>query len=451
MTESIGLIGLGVMGQNLALNAADKGIEVILYNRTFAKAQTLAQQHNRLTACAALKDFLAKIPRPRRIFLMLQAGAVTDGMLEQLLPLLDAGDCIIDGGNSHYLATQQRYHQLKEKGIAFCGLGISGGEKGARHGPSLMPGCEHAVWLTLQRPLELLAAQVDGTPCCAYLGPGGAGHFVKMVHNGIEYIDLQLYAELYHTLRTGMGYTPGDCSALFEKWEQGPLGGYLTRLTAMVLREEDADGFLIDQILDAVGQKGTGRWSLEAALTLGRPFTMMGEAVMARVLSSATQLRHAFVKQAPAPVELSVETLHQAFYTAKLLAYAQGFDLLSAASKHYAWDLPLPTIASLWRGGCIIQNALLPAMQEALKGDFWHAPPFVAIEEGIGALQQWTTRALDARLPVPVASAGLNGWFALHTDLPGASLIQGLRDAFGAHTFRTKHDPKTPRHHKWPL
>lgn len=363
--SNIGLIGLWVMGANLALNLSDKGYALSVYNRTFALTEQFMAAHASQRAIVAadnLADFVASLTAPRVILLMITAGRAVDAVIAQLLPLLSHGDIIIDGGNSHYPDTTRRWQELRAQGIRFVGMGVSGGEEGARHGPSLMPGGDVEAWSVIREMFQTVAAQVDGVACCQWLGEGGAGHYVKMVHNGIEYGDMQLIAEVCHLMRHALGMDYDAMADTFATWNNGKLESYLIEITSQLLRQKDTDGSpLVEKILDRAGQKGTGLWTAQDALEHAVPLTLIAEAVHARMLSSRKEERVAASRllastSEPVPSEQReayLAALHDALYAAKVVSYAQGFMLLQTAARQYAWDLPYGDIALLWRAGCI--------------------------------------------------------------------------------------------------
>ncbi|MDY0322664.1 MAG: NADP-dependent phosphogluconate dehydrogenase [Candidatus Carbobacillus sp.] len=459
MGSDIGVYGLGVMGKNLALNLAEHGFTVAVYNRSKEKTDALLEEKGALPIRGydAIETFVTHLHAPRRIFIMVQAGTATDDVIQSLLPYLTSGDVLIDGGNAYFHDTERRAKALEAKGIHFLGLGISGGETGARFGPSLMPGGSLRAYTSVASILEAIAAQYEGHPCVAYLGEGGAGHYVKMVHNGIEYADMQLIAEVYHLLKHSLKTTSDFLASIFETWNQGELSSYLIEITARILRVKDPESGepLVDRILDRAQQKGTGRWTAQEALEQGVPLSVISEAVFARVLSALKEdrLRAASILQ-PAvlkdelPQTMSSEdiktwtlTLHEAFIAAKMIAYAQGFNLLKRAGEVYQWKLPLRDIASIWRAGCIIRARLLndivriyddPTFQDHLL----LAPYFVErLQTAIPYLRHAVRYAVSIGLPVPALSAALSYYDSLRAAYLPANLIQAQRDFFGAHTY----------------
>ena len=459
MPADIGLIGLAVMGQNLALNLHDHGFRVAVHNRTTERiTEYLAGPAAGTTIMGAdsIAGLAAALARPRRILLMVKAGAAVDAVIAELLPHLEPGDIVIDGGNSHFADTARRVASLGASGIHFVGAGISGGEAGARNGPSIMPGGDVAAWPVIAPILQAIAAKVaDGTPCCSWLGPGGAGHFVKMVHNGIEYGDMQLLAETYHFMRAGLKMTTDEIADGFDAWNRGRLESYLVEITAAVLRHHEDGAPVIDRILDAAGQKGTGRWTVEAALGMGQPLTLVAEAVFARAVSALKDERVAAAARlgGPEPAVAADRTaaladLEQALYASKIVSYAQGFMLLRSASVENGWDLDLGAIAQLWREGCIIRAAFLDSIRDAFAvtpapANLLLAPAFA---DAVGAAQDgWrrtVARAVTAGIPVPASGSALAFFDSYRTARLPANLIQALRDYFGAHTYERTDRPR---------
>ncbi|RIK15682.1 MAG: phosphogluconate dehydrogenase (NADP(+)-dependent, decarboxylating) [Acidobacteria bacterium] len=457
----VGVVGMAVMGRNLARNLARHGHVVALYNRTAERTDEVVAEHGHEGSFVPARDlpsFVAPLARPRRIIIMVQAGAGTDAVIDQLVPLLEAGDIVVDGGNAHYQDTRRREQRLRAEGLHFVGAGISGGEVGALEGPSIMPGGSRESYAALGPILESIAATVDGEPCCAYMGPDGAGHFVKMVHNGIEYADMQFIAEAYDLLRAA-GLEPERLSDVFRTWNEGDLDSYLIEVTAEVLAQRDArtGGALVDSIVDAAGQKGTGSWTVQAALELGVPVNAIAESVFARSASSHPELRAAAraaltgpdprgaVEVGPAGLDAFVEAVRQSLWSAKVVAYAQGLHLIRVASQTYAWDVDIESVARIWRAGCIIRARLL----EQIRGEYaaqdlvtlLEAP---SIREGLAATQDGWRRvvgvAAAAGVPVPGFAAALSYYDTLRAPRLPAALIQGQRDYFGAHTYRRVDD-----------
>ena len=461
--HDIGVVGMAVMGSNLALNMADHGYDVSVYNYTPDLTEQFLQErpHEKITGYFELKDFLASLKLPRKVMLMIMAGAPVDSMLDQLLPLLDTGDIIIDGGNSYFGDTRRRYDRCREDGIHFYGMGISGGETGARRGPAIMPGGNKETYPEIQPIYEAIAAKAaDGKPCCTYIGEDGAGHYVKMVHNGIEYADMQLIAEAYLLLKYVGGYDNAAISKIFHEWNQGELKSFLIGIAADIFAEDDeAGGQVRDKIVDAAGQKGTGRWTSIESMKQGVDISMITAACNARVMSNA--LGRA---KAQACIEMPalshqhgddfVEAVRQSLYAAKIVAYAQGFSLYKSASETYDWHLDYGAIASIFRAGCIIQAEFLTKITEAydknpdldnlLFDDFFLAK----INANQGALRQIIGLAIANGLPIPAFSAALQYLDAYSSPQVGANLIQALRDYFGAHTFQ-RVDKEGTFHHHW--
>ncbi len=448
----IGVTGLGVMGRNLARNFARHGYAVALHNRTASRVTGTVDQFGHegtFVATPAARDFVAALQRPRRLLIMVNAGAPTDAVIDEFAPLLEPGDMLIDGGNAHFHDTRRREAKLREQGLHFVGMGVSGGEEGALHGPSIMPGGSHESYQALGPMLETISAHVDGTPCCTHIGPDGAGHFVKMVHNGIEYADMQLIAEAYDLLRYAIGMTPAQAAETFRRWNTGRLDSYLIEITAEVLAHTDAatQRPFVDVVLDQAEQKGTGRWTVQDALDLGVPVSGIAEAVFARSLSGHADLRQA-ARQLPGPRPAPTraaefaDQVEQALYASKLVSYAQGWNMIDVGSREYGWRIDLGQIAVIWRGGCIIRAAFLDRIRAAYQANP-ELPTLLADEEfgkEIAAAQDsWrnvVATAVRLGIPVPGFSAALSYYDALRAERLPAALIQGLRDYFGAHTYR---------------
>ena len=461
--HDIGVVGMAVMGSNLALNMADHGYDVSVYNYTPDLTEQFLQErpHEKITGYFELKDFLASLKRPRKVMLMIMAGAPVDSMLDQLLPLLDTGDIIIDGGNSYFGDTRRRYDRCREDGIHFYGMGISGGETGARRGPAIMPGGNKETYPEIQPIYEAIAAKAaDGKPCCTYIGEDGAGHYVKMVHNGIEYADMQLIAEAYLLLKYVGGYDNAAISKIFHEWNQGELKSFLIGIAADIFAEDDeAGGKVLDKLFDAAGQKGTGRWTSIESMKQGVDISMITAACNARVMSNAPgRAKAQACIEKPALSHHHgddfVEAVRQSLYAAKIVAYAQGFSLYKSASETYDWHLNYGAIASIFRAGCIIQAEFLTKITEAydknpdldnlLFDDFFLAK----INANQGALRQIIGLAIANGLPIPAFSAALQYLDAYSSPQVGANLIQALRDYFGAHTFQ-RVDKEGTFHHHW--
>jgi 6-phosphogluconate dehydrogenase len=455
----VGLIGLAVMGQNLALNMADNGFRVAVHNRTTERiTEFLAGPADGLPIVGAdtIEGLVAAVDQPRRILLMVQAGPPVDAVIEQLVPLLDPGDVIIDGGNSHHEDSARRAERLEDVGLLFVGAGISGGEEGARHGPSIMPGGSAGAWPLVRDVLQAIAAKVDdGTPCCDWIGPGGSGHFVKMVHNGIEYGDIQLLAEAYDIMRRGLGMTYDEMADVFDHWNRGRLDSYLVEITAEVMRHRQDGEPLLEVILDAAGQKGTGRWTVEAALSLGVPVTLVAEAVFARATSSLLDARHTAAAALGRPAaEMDADrasalaALEQALYASKVVSYAQGFMLLRAADEEHGWGLDPGAIALMWREGCIIRAAFLEEIRDAFTADpdltsLLLDPSFAErLADGQEGWRTIVAGAVTAAIPTPAYSSALAFFDSYRSERLPANLIQALRDYFGAHTYERTDRPR---------
>lgn len=466
--SNIGLIGLGVMGSNLALNLNDHGYSLSVYNRTYTlTAHFMAQQAQGRTIQAAqtLPEFVNQLAQPRIIMLMVTAGRAVDAVIEQLLPLLNPNDIIIDGGNSNYKDTTRRWQELTAKAIHFVGMGVSGGEEGARHGPSLMPGGAVDAWPAIRDMFQAVAAKVDGVPCCQWLGEGGSGHYVKMVHNGIEYGDMQLIAEACHLMQHALGMDFDAMADTFAAWNQGKLESYLIDITSQILRQKDVDGSpLVTKILDRAGQKGTGLWTAQDALEHAVPLTLIGEAVHARMLSARKDERVAASHilgglEAPVPAEQRqayLDAIHDALYAAKLVSYAQGFMLMQTAAKQYGWQLPYGDIALLWRAGCIIRSRFLgdikasferePVPQSLLQDPFF----VVELKQAASGWRKAVALAVMQGVPAPALSSALAFFDGYRCADGSANILQAQRDFFGAHGYqRVDRDPALHFHTHW--
>lgn len=464
----IGLIGLAVMGQNLVLNMNDHGYTVAVYNRTVSKVDDFLSgpaKGTEVIGTHSIEEFISKLKRPRRVMLMVKAGKPVDDFIEQLLPHLEKGDIIIDGGNSLFTDTVRRVKDLKEKGISFVGTGISGGEVGARNGPSIMPGGDPDAWPHIKEIFQSIAAKVEnGEPCCDWVGPFGAGHYVKMVHNGIEYGDMQLICEAYSLLKSALGLSADELHAIFDKWNQKELNSYLIEITSKVFTETDTDGSpLVDKILDVAGQKGTGKWTVINALELGMPLTLIGEAVFARCLSAMKEERveASQVLMGPTPrfegnKEEFIDSIMKALYASKIISYAQGFMLMRQAAADYGWELNYGGIALMWRGGCIIRSRFLGKIKEAydknkklhnLLVDDYFRSELDKCQEG------WRKVVATAALmgvPAPCFGTALAFYDGYRSGRLPANLLQALRDFFGAHTFERVDKPRGEFfHHDW--
>lgn len=450
----IGVVGLAVMGSNIARNFAHKGHTVAVYNRSPEKTRTLIAEHGdegSFIPSETIEEFVASLERPRRALIMVQAGAATDAVIDQLADVMEPGDIIIDGGNSLYTDTIRREKAIRARGLHYVGTGISGGEEGALAGPSIMPGGTKESYESLGPLLESISAHVDGVPCCTHISSDGAGHFVKMVHNGIEYADMQVIGEAYHLLREAAGLTPAEIADIFREWNKGDLDSYLVEITAEVLSQVDEKTGkpLVDVIVDAAGQKGTGRWTVKAALDLGIPVTGIGEAVFARALSSSLAQREAArnlpsgsLAKAPEDRDAFVERVRKALYASKIIAYSQGFDEINAGAKEYGWEIDRGALATIWRGGCIIRAQFLNRIKEAYDRDP-ELPALVLDEyfrdqvtECLDAWRDVVVTAAQMGIPAPVFSSSLAYYDGLRAERLPAALVQGQRDYFGAHTYK---------------
>jgi 6-phosphogluconate dehydrogenase len=448
-----GLTGLATMGANLARNVARHDIPVAVHNRTTSRMETFIEEHGSegpLSGYESVEEWVGSLARPRVLMSMVQAGGATDAVIDEIVPYLDAGDVLIDGGNANFRDTQRRHDAMEEHGIHFLGVGVSGGEEGALNGPSIMPGGDREPYDESVKPiLEAIAAKVDGTPCCTYVGPDGAGHYVKMVHNGIEYADMQLIAESYDLLRNGAGLEVPQIAEHFRTWNESELESFLIEISARVLAKTDeATGRpLVDVILDAAEQKGTGRWTAQNALELGVPLTGITEAVFARTLSALKAEREAAARRLAGPSasggdgDQLAEDLEHALYASKIVSYAQGFAQMAAASQAEGWGIDLGSMATIWRGGCIIRARFLDRIREAygsepklanlMLADFFAG----ALAEAQDPWRRVVARAAELGIPTPTFSSSLAYYDGYRRAHGPASLIQGLRDLFGAHTY----------------
>ena len=449
----IGLIGLGVMGSSLALNIESNGFSVSVHNRTSPQIHNLVNNrslNNKLYGFESLDEFVKSIKKPRKIMLMVVAGSVVDDYIQKLVPLLDQGDIIIDGGNSHYSDTSRRTDELEAKGFHFIGAGVSGGEEGALKGPSIMPGGSIAAWPEVKGIFQEISAKVgDNEPCCEWIGEGGSGHFVKMVHNGIEYGDMQLICEAYQLMKDVLGMSNDEMHQTFKEWNEGELNSYLIEITADILKFKEEDGsYLVDNILDTAGQKGTGKWTASVALDLGSPLTLIGEAVFSRYLSSIKEERVEASSQLSGPrVSFSgdkaqaLKDIHDALYASKMVSYAQGYTLLSDAAKAFNWNLNYGAIAMMWRGGCIIRSAFLTKIKDAYdnNSDLKNLLLDPFFKDKINQSQEGWRRiiavAISNGVPVPAMSSSLSYFDGYRSERLPANLLQAQRDYFGAHTY----------------
>jgi 6-phosphogluconate dehydrogenase len=454
-SAQIGVTGMGVMGRNLARNFARHGYAVALHNRTASKAADVARDFGHegtFIATQGAAEFVAALERPRRLVIMVNAGAATDAVIDEFAPLMEPGDMIIDAGNAHFKDSRRREAALRDKQIHFVGMGVSGGEEGALNGPSIMPGGSRQSYEALGPMLENISAKVDDAPCCMYVGPDGAGHFIKMVHNGIEYADMQLIAEAYDLLRQAGGFQPAEIAGIFRDWNSGRLDSYLIEITAEVLGHQDAKtgAPFVDIVLDQAEQKGTGRWTVQDALDLGSPVSGIAEAVFARGISGHADLRAA-ARDFPGPRAAGAEVtdkadfaakVEQALYASKVVSYAQGWNMIAAGSAEYGWDIDLGGTAVIWRGGCIIRAKFLDRIRAAYASNPRLAtlladPEFgKEIADAQTAWREVVATAVRLGIPVPGFSAALSYYDALRAQRLPAALVQGLRDFFGAHTYR---------------
>ncbi|WP_455207952.1 decarboxylating NADP(+)-dependent phosphogluconate dehydrogenase [Kaarinaea lacus] len=454
----IGLVGLAVMGQNLVLNFTDHGYTVAVYNRTTTKVDEFLADaaHDNIIGTKTIAEFCQSIKRPRKIMLMVKAGTAVDDTIATLLPHLEPGDIIIDGGNSLFTDTQRRCDDLQSKGFHYIGMGVSGGEEGARHGPSLMPGGHDAAWPEISDMFQAIAAKVGDDACCEWIGTGGAGHYVKMVHNGIEYGDMQLICEAYHLLRFGLGLPVEALQQVFEDWRHGVLDSYLIEITADILAVKDDDGLpLVDKILDSAGQKGTGKWTAIDALESGIPLTLIGEAVFARFLSSLKSQREQASQELSGPGSNRIphepemiQYIQDALYASKIMSYAQGFMLMQQASQTNEWKLNYGNIALVWRGGCIIRSRFLgnikhaydesPQLDNLLLNEFFKT----AVEQTQSGWRKAIQFAIECGIPTPAFSSALAFYDGYRTALLPANLLQAQRDYFGAHTYERIDRPR---------
>jgi len=465
-SADIAVIGLAVMGQNLILNMNDHGFRVVAYNRTFSKTERFLNgtaKGTNIVGVKSLEELVSSLSSPRKIMLMVQAGPAVDAVISDLIPLLDKGDIIIDGGNSNFVDSERRASELGEKNFLFVGSGVSGGEEGARNGPSLMPGGHKDAWPHLKPIFQSIAAKTDtGQPCCDWVGDGGAGHFVKMVHNGIEYGDMQLICEAYHFMQSALGMDNAAMSATFAQWNKGDLDSYLIEITADILGFQENGVYVVDTILDKAGQKGTGKWTGINALELGIPLTLIGEAVFARALSAIKDERLAASKVLHGPANKNsleqqdwIDALGEGLFAAKIISYTQGYMLMRAAAEEYHWDLQYGAIAQMWRGGCIIRSAFLddikaaydkePALDNLLLDDYFR--------DRIHASQQSWRRviceAVNQGIPIPAMSSALAFYDGYRNARLPANLLQAQRDYFGAHTYQKVDGDDSWHHTDW--
>ena len=462
--KEMGVVGLGTIGGGLARNFASHGVRVAVYNRTHRRTEQFIADHSRegdLIPAATLEELARVLKPPRAVAVLVNAGRPVDDVIDELTTALDKGDVIIDGGNSFFQDTRRRAAALEKIGFGFLGCGVSGGEEGALHGPSLMPGGTRQSYERVEEMLTAIAAKVDGVPCCTYIGPDGAGHFVKMVHNGIEYADIQLIAETYDLLRNALGLAPDELASVFREWNEGRLQSYLIEITSYVLAKHDdgSGAALVDGIEDEAEQKGTGRWTSQSALELGVPLTGITEAVFARMLSSqkAQRVKASGILTGPATAKSAsglVDDVQEALYASKIVAYAQGFEHLAAGSKEFRWDLDLGALATIWRGGCIIRAKFLSSIMDAYEQDP-HLPnlmlaPFFqdALARAQPAWRRVVKAAVDHGIPIPAFASSLAYYDGYRRARGPANLIQGLRDYFGSHTYH-RVDRSGSYHTRW--
>ncbi|MDD2737423.1 MAG: decarboxylating NADP(+)-dependent phosphogluconate dehydrogenase [Methylomonas lenta] len=459
MKANIGLIGLAVMGQNLVLNMNDHGFKVAVYNRTTSKVDEFLEgpaKDTQIVGTHSLQSLVDSLESPRKVMLMVKAGSVVDQYIENLLPLLSQGDIIIDGGNSLFTDTNRRTAYLAEKGLLYIGSGVSGGEEGARNGPSIMPGGNKAAWPSVKPIFQAISAHVGDDPCCEWVGDNGAGHYVKMVHNGIEYGDMQLICEAYQLLSEGLGLSNDEMQAIFAEWNQGDLSSYLIEITANILAYKEDNGQpLLNSILDTAGQKGTGKWTGINALDLGIPLTLIGESVFARCLSAQKDERVRAAKVLPKPTAnfsgdkvAMIEAIRQALYASKIISYAQGFRLMREAAKEYNLSLNYGDIALMWRGGCIIRSQFLndikqaytqnPDLENLLLADFF----IDAMKQAEAGWRQAVILGIQLGIPTPAFSSALAYFDGYRTERLPANLLQAQRDYFGAHSYERTDKPR---------
>ena len=459
-TADIGLIGLAVMGQNLVLNLNDHGYTVAVFNRTTSKVDDFLAQEakgTKVIGTHSLEELVANLKTPRRVFMLVKAGPAVDSLIESLLPLLQKGDIIIDGGNSHFSDTIRRTAEVESKGLLYVGTGVSGGEEGARHGPSIMPGGSPEAWPFVKEMFQSIAAKTsEGEPCCDWVGEDGAGHYVKMVHNGIEYGDMQLISESYHLMKVGLGMSNEEMHKTFAEWNEGELDSYLIEISRDILATKDDEGqYVLDLILDTAGQKGTGKWTVVSAADMGVPMTLVAEAVFARTLSALKDERVAAaeVLGGPSPSAAGdpkafVEDIRQAMYASKIVSYAQGYMLMREAAKEHGWHLNYGGIATMWSGGCIIRSRFLvdirdafatnPDLENLLVDDFFKK----AIDHSQAAWRRVVATAVQMGVPLPAMSSALAFYDGYRLARLPANILQAQRDYFGAHTYERVDKPR---------
>jgi 6-phosphogluconate dehydrogenase len=457
--SDIGLVGLAVMGENLVLNMESKGFTVTVFNRTVEKVDNFLAgraKGKNIKGAHTVEEFVNSLERPRKVFLMVKAGAPVDAFIEQVIPYLEEGDIIIDGGNSHFPDTNRRTKYVESKGLLYIGTGVSGGEEGALLGPSIMPGGSNAAWESVKPIFQAISAKVeDGTPCCDWVGEDGAGHFVKMVHNGIEYGDMQLICEVYQIMKEYLGMSADEMNEVLDEWNKGDLDSYLIEITRDILGFKENGEPLVEKILDTAGQKGTGKWTGIAALDIGVPLTLIGESVFARCLSAQKEERVAASKVLQGPVpsftgdkKQFVEDLRQTLFASKIVSYAQGYVLMREAAKEYGWDLNYGGIALMWRGGCIIRSVFLGKIKEAFDADpglnnLLLAPYFKEkVETAQAGWRRVVAASITNGIPVPALASALNYFDGYRSERLPANLLQAQRDYFGAHTYERIDKPR---------
>ncbi len=461
----IALVGLAVMGENLVMNMESKGFTVAVYNRTTDKVKAFVEGRaagKNIIGCYSIEELVANLEKPRKVFMMVKAGSAVDSLIDQLIPHLEEGDILIDGGNSHFPDTVRRTEYVESKGLLYVGCGVSGGEEGALNGPSMMPGGSVAAWEYVKPIFQGICAKVeDNAPCCDWVGENGAGHFVKMVHNGIEYGDMQLICEAYQLMRDGLGMTPSEMHEVFAAWNETELDSYLIEITRDILGYQDENGeVVVDKILDTAGQKGTGKWTAVAALDEGVPLTLIGEAVFSRCLSAQKTERvtasKVFPKTIPAfegDKTAFIECIRKALYASKIISYAQGYTLMRTAAKTYNWNLNYGGIALMWRGGCIIRSVFLgkikeaydknPALENLLLDDYFSE----TIKTLVDSWREVVAYAVKIGVPMPAFSSALSYFDGYTTECLPANLLQAQRDYFGAHTYERIDQPRGQFYH----
>ncbi len=454
----IGLIGLAVMGENLVLNMERNGYTVCVYNRTVDKVEKFVNgrgKGKKFIPAHSIEELVASLERPRKVMMLVKAGKPVDEFIDQLIPHLEKGDIIIDGGNSHFPDTIRRTKYVESKGLLYIGTGVSGGEEGALNGPSIMPGGSKDAWPHLSGIFKSISAKAEGTPCCDWVGSDGAGHFVKMVHNGIEYGDMQLICEAYHIMKSLLGMSPAEMHQVFADWNKGDLDSYLIEITRDILGYTENNEPLVEKILDTAGQKGTGKWTAVSALDMGIPLTLIGESVFSRCLSAQKDERvvASRILSGPAPAfsgdkKQFVEDIRQALYASKIISYAQGYALMREAAAEYKWELNYGEIAQMWRGGCIIRSVFLGKITDAFKAnpDLKNLLLDPFFKEKIGAAQAGWRRTVSAAftngIPVPAFSSALSYYDGYRSERLPANLLQAQRDYFGAHTYERTDKPR---------